>query len=120
MTLEVTLGGIEYDLPPYRFKHLRLAAPFMDAIAKTTIDGEGAVFTQVLESQRNQLGIIWAGLCDRDPPISLDDLAANATQAEMNAILPLISEIQREAGMFPPATATTEEPAPEPAGSIPS
>ncbi len=100
------LGGVAYDLRPFKFRELRQAAPAIDRIAGRARSGASGL-AAMTEGLSDVLEVLAIGLADR----SAHDLAGDLAMTEVAGVQAAFVSLLTESGLKP---AGESEPAPTP------
>lgn len=103
MTVQVTLGGVLYNLPPYTLGTWERAAPFLDEINKRRAEAvadDTASVGAVMTLGRQMIGVVWAGLVKQHPELTVDDLVEATSFEEMVALNEVMDQIRVEGGLL--------------------
>ncbi len=113
------VGGVAYELRPFKFRELRQAAPAIDRIAGRARSGAGGL-AALTEGLNDLLEVLAIGVQDR----SADELAAELAMTEVVGVQAAFVSLLTESGLKPagelePASALIPAPA-DPAPNAPS
>ena len=104
---QAVIGGVTYDIAPFKFKQLRAAAPYLDAVQAAFA---GAPTLQsAMDASADLLRIIAIGV--GRPDVTAETLEDAASVAEVIGLQGVFEAIVREAGL----SAGEDRPAPAPA-----
>jgi len=92
---EAVIGGVVYEIAPFKFKQLRAAAPFLDR-AQKALTGEASL-EAAMEASADLLTIIAIGV--GRPEVTAEALEDAASLAEVIQLRETFEAIVREAGL---------------------
>lgn len=94
---KTTIGGVEYEVAPFGFRKMRLAAPHIDRVQAAF--EPPVTNAAALDAAYDMLAIVAIGV-DR-PEVTADTLAEAASMADVIALQTTFAAILEEAGLKP-------------------
>ena len=112
---KITIGGVQRDIPPFKLRELRAAAPYIDRVLSqrrnlSALQEGAGVMESLTSTLGDTLSVVAVGvLCGLgDRPYTAekiarvaDDIEGELSLEEINMLNPLFNEILSEAGMKP-------------------
>ncbi len=93
---KLTIGGVDYEVHPFKFRELRKAAPAIDRIAARA-RGAASGLASMTEGLNDLLEVLAIGLEGR----SADDLAAELAMTEVAGVQAAFVSLLAESGLKP-------------------
>ncbi len=110
---KLTIGGVDYEVRPFKFKQLRAAAPAIDRIGARARSGAVGGLVGTTEGVADILEVLAIGIDGK----SADDLEANLSMSDFAGLQKTFADLLAESGLKPAGEA---KPAVEPADPSPS
>ena len=93
---KLVVGGVVYEMRPFKFRELRQAAPAIDRLAARARSGAGGL-AAMTEGLNDLLEVLAIGLGDR----TADDLAAELDMSEVAGVQAAFDSLLTESGLKP-------------------
>lgn len=105
---KATIGGVDYEVRPFKLREIRLAAPAIDRVTARAKSGE-ASFEGMTDGLADMLAVVAVGL----DGVTADQLEAELDMADVPGLRATFNQILTEAGF---KAAGEAKPAAGPAG----